>query len=509
LKKLTHIFLLFVSSIAFGQAPDPRDAKEFFNNKNYLMAIPKYERLVQVEPDNIDYNSKLGLCYLFTKVDKTKAIPFLEKANNNPKKSGEIPHYLGVAYTMNFEFDKAKTVFEEYKIKPGKYADEVDLRIQKCDYAKGLMKKPIDVSFENLGPTINSQFSDYYPFVTKDETYIVFTSRRKEGKGRKEFDGYYPADIWITKYNGSKYTEASSAGPINSMFDERVVGLSDDGEQMMVYLDNLNEFGNIYTCTKKSAMEYGRKRNLEPVNSKHLENSASIAGDNSVMFFSSNRPGGFGGQDIWMIRHLPTGGWAAPQNLGPTINTPFDEDFPTISEDRRTLYFASEGHMGMGGFDLFKSIWNPIRNSWTEAVNLGYPINGPDDDMTISVAADQKRAYISAIRKDGLGELDIYRVTFNSVEVNPAFFYYTITSEVGENQESNSDVELVIFKDDEIFGEYRPNPKTGKFTVLLDPGNYTIEVLKDGYTPYSEDIDVSEFQNRKGMVEKSVKLLPE
>ena len=155
-----------------------------------------------------------------------------------------------------------------------------------------------------------------------------------------------------------------------------------------------------------------------------METAACLSHDGTQLFFASDSKEGFGGTDIYMSKKLPNGKWGIPINLGPVINTQYNEDFPSISADGKTFHFCSEGHISMGGFDIFKSSWDEDSSYWQPPVNIGFPINTPDDNMNISFSTTwdtetetlrNKYAYISAVRKDGFGDLDIYRITFNKV----------------------------------------------------------------------------------------------
>ena len=150
----------------------------------------------------------------------------------------------------------------------------------------------------------------------------------------------------------------------------------------------------------------------EPVNSEYNENGVSVNSEGSLMFFSSNRPGGFGGSDIYMSESNNAGHWKRPKNLGPIINTEFEEEGPFIGFDGKSLYFSSQGGRGMGGFDIFRSEYDSLTESWGIPENLGYPINTPDQDVHFSITEVGFRAYYATTRDDGFGNTDVYEITF-------------------------------------------------------------------------------------------------
>lgn len=505
--KIALFLLLTVSVQLFrAQGINPRLGDDLFNAHNYLDAIPEFKKQLKLDPKNEKALVKLARCYLLTNIDKSIAIKYLERANVDGKKNKEILYYLAIAYTHGNQYKKAIDAIKEYQKNPGKHLDEVPDLIKSYELADELMQKPINVTFKNMGQFINSADPDYYPFVTKDEKTLVFTSRREEGKGSKEFDGYYPSDIYVCTFDGIHFTGAKNSGSLNSAYDEQCVGIYDDGSKIFVYIDNFatKEKGNIYEAERKGNIYSRKKKIKEGVNTNHIETSTSISSDGSALVYASNRTGGSGGLDIFMTKKLPSGMWAMPQNLS-SINTPGNEDFPTLSPDGKTLYFCSNGMPGMGGYDLYKSKWDEENMEWAYPENLGFPLNTSYDEKTISFADDEKHAYVTAVREEGFGDLDIYRVTFEEVEVRPALFMIDIKDLTTEAVVENSSI--LIFMDDEDEPRvYKGNKTTGEITMILDPGTYELEIEAPGYELVIKKLVVSEFDADKGMIKKSFKI---
>lgn len=509
-----HIILLagtmFLMGPAFAQ-PDPGIADDFFKKTNYVYAIPEYKTLLKLNRDHPEYNFKLGVCYLRTNIDRAAAVPYLERAYKQAKYPAETPYYLAVAYTHVYKFDQALELFREYRKKaPSKDHPMIDRYIENCQIAKEMMRNPIPITFQNLGPGINSEFPDYYPFTTADEKTIYYTSRRKEGKSSKvEYDGYYASEIFSFTYNGESFTPGKPQANMNSLYDDQVVGLSADGENVFVFSTATENKGALYRCYKKGG-QFKKEMFIQQVNNeKSIETTGFMSPDGNIIFFASNRSGGYGGYDIWLVRKLPNGQWGMPFNCGPEINTPFDEDFPTLSFDGLTLYFSSNGHPGMGGFDLYQSNFDPETGMFSQVKNIGYPLNTPADERTISFAEDGKHAYISASRKDSQGDLDIYRITFEDVEFIQTLFTITIPVPGTSDQLIKDAIITVSNEAGDVLGDYRPNPNTGRFTIILGPGKYEFSVEMTGYKPYSEKVKVNEFTHRLGKIEKIFNLTPE
>ncbi|HYG53246.1 MAG TPA: hypothetical protein VD905_20240 [Flavobacteriales bacterium] len=499
-------FFLLLFSNGFAQIDD-REAEEHYKHNNFLMAIPVYKNLLKLERDHVGYSYKLGLCYLKTNVDKTHAIPYLEKAYKAGKYPHDLPYYLAYAYALDYRFDDALKILEEHKGKAsGKDKDMMAKLAEDCKMAKELIKKPISVSFENLGDKLNTEYPDYYPFVSADETFIAFNSRRKTSKNKLEEDGYYNCDIYTSSFNGSEYTSAVLAQGVNSATDDQVVGISPTGEVVFIFSQAQEIYGALYTVKRNGSILGKKEKFTTSVNDeKSIEISGFMSADGQVVFFASNRAGGYGGYDIWMVRHLPNGTWAIPQNCGPLINTPGDEDFPSISYDGRTIYFSSNGHVGMGGFDIYQVTWNVEGNEFSDCKNLGYPLNTPFDERTISYTEDGKHAYISTARKGGKGDLDIYRVTFDAVEITPAIFNIKLQSGIADKPYLTEGVIIVFNQKNEPIGEYRPNA-AGKFTIALGPGVYDIQVDSPGYKQTRSQLKVNEFTMRMGIIDSEIKL---
>jgi hypothetical protein len=478
---------------------DPRLAYDLFKTTNYVGAITEFKKLLKVDPRDTKALFYLGQCYLNTNIDRAKAIEYLEKAIEYGCKEKDVLYYLAIGYTHTYNYDKSINLLEEYKtLGGGKYTLDIPNLIANFSKAKEIHSNALPVSFENLGDKINSTFPDYYPYVSKDETVLVFTGRRNDGKGNIEFDGYYPSDIFMSKFDGFRFSPAKPVTSVNTIYDESCVGISNDGNTIYMYYDNYtnpSEQGDIYFA-EKSGTSYAKKKKIpEGVNEpKTIETSFSISADGSVMVFASNRLGSNTSLDLFMTRKLPNGKWAMSQPIV-AINTAGNEDFPSFDEDGYTLYFASNGWGGLGGYDLFKTTWDPEENTWSIPENLGYPINTSYDDMVISFAGNKKHAYVSQVLPEGFGDFDIYRITFEDVEVTPALIKLSIVDETSKSV--TSDYTITVYDhNDETVGEYKSNQ--GKtIPIILAPGKYTIEIESANYSLKQEPLKVSEFDHLK------------
>ncbi|MCC6690008.1 MAG: PD40 domain-containing protein [Bacteroidia bacterium] len=490
------ITVIFISTSYAQHKPnskflDPREAQEHFEHKNYQAALRVYKELLKRDPDDAEYNLKAALCYLNTNLDKTQAIQYLEKVVQKDKNNSLALFYLGNAYQYANRFDEAIKSYTAFKEKSSKKdLQQAERAIETCENGKQLIKFPLNVTFENLGKDVNSEYPDYHPFATQNESFMVFTSRRKGGKGSSpEMDGFYASDIYMTTVKNGNWIKASNIGsPVNTPFDEQAVGLSPDGESMTVYIDHIDSLGNIY-ISNYNKEKFQRLKKLNSNVNSGFETSGSISADGEIIFFSSERNGGIGGTDLYMAKKLPSGLWAIPQNLGSVVNTIYNEDFPHFSEDGKTLYFASQGHSSMGGYDIFKSTYNAENNTWTKPENLGYPINTSDNDYTISYTENERSAYISRVREGGMGDLDIWRLRFNESEQR-----YTLISGYVNLVDSTAKREDLLITAINLSSNeqlvFTPLPSTGKYVMALVPGKYTITVEGKNCTAFTETMTI-------------------
>ncbi len=496
---------------------DAKLAEENFKMGNFEGALDEYLILIKKDADNEKYNYRIGVCYLNTDIDKKKASQYFEKIQNKSTEP-ELKYLLGRSYQYALRFDDALGMFEKYK-QDGKGSSEnmkdAAQQVQYCMNAKELMKFPINVFFENLGKNINSEYPDYFPFVPGDESFLIFNSKRPESGGYQNPDGTWGANIYFSKVKDGQYIKAKPMGRVinSSIGDEEAVGLSSSGEYLLLYFDNMEGSGDIYISKADKSRNFKEPILLdEQINSsKGQEIAASITGDGNAIFFASTRPGGLGGSDLYVCRRLPNGNWSPAQNLGEGVNTPLNEDFPNVSPDGSMIFFSSMGHTSMGGYDIFVAKWDEQAKKYSGVKNVGYPINTPEDDMNLRVSTTGKYGYISARKKDGFGDLDIYRVNF--LDIDPD--YTVLTGKVRSSDASKPVDSTHVFisvtdtKTGDEFGNYMPNPNSGKYVIILPPGSFKIATEIPGYMPYSETVQILDKSSFKPQIERNITLTPE
>ncbi len=500
------LFISFSTSIV-GQ--DKKAAKRYFYDlQDFESSVDAYLELLEEEPENVEYNYNLAISYLNSNIDKSLAIPYLEKLEEVEDLDMNVAYYLGRAYALGYQFDKAIEAYTRF-LEIAKPASSLQIsterQIEYCQNAKELMKFPLQVSFENLGREVNSLSDDYFPFIPKDESFIVFNSNRDV------VDEELPrSDILISHVKNGKYTRAEKLPDnINTKTGrEEIVGLNAEGTEAILFFESFTNDGDLYEC-KIKGKEFGVPAKLDRnVNSKYTEIAACISSDNNRLFFASNRPGGYGGIDLYLCQRLPNGKWSEAQNLGPSVNTRYDEDFPNISPDGKILYFSSKGHTSMGGYDIYKSEWNNIKKKFIGAKNVGYPINTPGDDMNFRISDNQKYGYLSALRKEGIGGLDIYRVTFKEVEPDYTAVSGKIIAKDGKKKFSELYIQIVDAETGDVYGDYQPDERTQRYVMILPPGAYTMYVEAEGYEMMEEEIIILDKSSFKSNLYSDIELVP-
>lgn len=498
-----------------------KSAQEHYYNGNFRAAVDEFLILLAKDPTDVDLNFFIGASYLESNIDKEKAIPYLEFAVQQEKFPKEAIYQLGRAYMFAHRFDEAITTFNKYKdISRGDNDNIITggRMIEQCFTAKELVKYPIDATFENLGPNINTAYPEFNPFIPEDESFIVFTAKRPDCLGLQlDFDGYKTSDIFRAREYQGHFRQARNIGSaVNTEWYEEVVGISADGQELLVYIDNFDGYDDIYVSPRKGRffddyLDLGRN-----INSDDIETTASLNTEGDLVFFSREVSSGKNGTDIYMSRRLPNKEWGVPQRLPDIINTPFNESFPHLMADGKTFYFSSEGHTSMGGFDIFISEWDELTNTWSPPRNAGYPINTVDDDFNISLSTTGRYGYVAQFRKDeGYGERDIYRITFNDVDPVYTIVRGSITN-IKDSMLIDPDIDVGSFEmtvtdmnTDKYIGTYRPNMTTSNYVQVLEPGDYCVYVEGELYFDTSAVVEVAGKASQVTEIIKNYTLRPD
>jgi hypothetical protein len=508
-KFILIFFTIFSGLCIISQEKETQDPKNMFlEAESYLLyeeyteALPLYLKLSKLDPANDNMNYKVGLCYLNVPYEKEKSITFLEKAVKNISTEYKINSYketkapldalfyLGNAYRINNQLDKALEIYSDFRKKLDQEIYDVNLvdeQIEAIERAKKYQAKPIYFNYTNLGDLINSRFSETNAVVSGDESTLVYNVKLQ----------FYDALFFSTKVNGKW------SGPINIIPDLGVdadvyaTGLSYNGKELFIYRSDKYD-GNLYVTRFKNGRWTPIVRLNDRINTKFWESHASVSSDGKTLYFTSNRKGGYGGLDIYTATRTDTNtnDWANVTNIGQDINSQYNEETPFISHDGSTLFFSSYGHFNMGGYDIFYS--NLLENGkWSAPLNMGYPLNTTDDDLFYAPVGDGNFAYITRYYPDGYGKTDIYRVETFSGQHPRKFILKGIVSFAGELEDGTSgDLSAYIINkaNKDTVQQFKLSTLKPTFDTKLSAGKYRLMIQGPGFQKTTEDFNIDSNQ---------------
>jgi outer membrane protein OmpA-like peptidoglycan-associated protein/tetratricopeptide (TPR) repeat protein len=410
-----------------------RENSEMLLQENYHQSVIVINKLLESDSENANYNYRKGYALLKYKSDYTEALPHLEKAAKNVKKVYDASseketaapvdayYWLAKGYHLAERIDLAKEFYKKFlesTTKKNALFPWGELGLQQCAVAEREIQAPKNYQLKNVGPAVNTNYPEYAPVISLDGTALYFTSRRlwadsSNARLKDPIINQYWEDIYVSyrDFDGdwqSPYMlEFCSPGQ-----NEATVSVSADERKVFVYNDRTGGGDIYFSQFETGKFDYIEELKIKNLNTKGWEPHLTMTPDGQTVYFVSDREGGYGGRDIYRMVKLPDGSWSLPINLGPEINSEFDEDSPFMAVDNKTLYFASNGRNSMGGFDIFMTVRDEFDN-WTTPMNLGYPLNSTGDDIFYTTTADGFTGYLTSFRIGGQGDKDIYEIKNN------------------------------------------------------------------------------------------------
>ena len=502
------IFLFALPGHAQERKPDKKEiklhkaARKYLQEEEYEEAKNVYLELLNIDSTDVDYNYEAGLAFFNSTIDKDQASFFFDRSLRHFEGPplADLVYYQGRAYQFNGEFDKAIESYKRYRRlsefpSPGFDQPDVERCIRMCHFGLAYFEDTrSSITIQNLGPNVNSPFPDYAPVIKNDESVLIFTSRREGSTGgRLYLDGKFFEDIYVSTYVNDSWTKATNRdttnilmnSEVNTPYHEAAISFSKDELTLFIYREN----GIWKSQFKEDEWQFPSILD-EEINERNTRvPHVFLSDDENTMFVVSDKKGGYGGLDIWLTHRDETGKWAPLQNLGPNINTEYDEDAPFVSADGKKLYFSSKGHTSQGGYDVFKS---DLKNGkWAVPENMGAPINTPGDEIYFITNDEGTAGYYSSSRGGGIGDMDIYRLTLECLGV-PTTEIDGIVLTGGDKQAPIS--ASIIVTDQETgdtAGVYQSDPLTGRYTMNLKPKrSYDLQISAPNYLPHHGSFDI-------------------
>jgi len=481
------------------------EAESFFLFEDYKDALPLYQRILRVESENYNVQSRIGVCYLNDLYQVHKSISYLETASehiNHQYRIGsfreklappETQYYLGRAYHINNRFNEAIESYQRFLNIASE--DEYDLEVVKadikaCQLAKKQYSKPIFFAPKNLGPLVNSSSEDINPVISGDGKVLAFT---------RKLPFYTGVFISVKNEDGTWSPPVNLTGDFGLDGDTYTTGISFFGDEIFVYRSD-NYDGNIYSSKRINNKWSNLKKLNENINTKYWESHASPSPDGQYLIFTSNREGGYGGLDIYRSMRNANGVWGKAVNMGPVVNSPNNEDTPFLGNEGYSLFFSSQGHNTTGGYDVFLSNLQGD-GTWSKPHNMGHPVNTTNDNLfycPLSVDAFGLYAFYDEESTEGM--LDIYEVEIYNEKIPRTFKVYgALTySDLEELSSSRIRAKLIRAGSRKLADEKKISTE-GTFELTGTQGEYILRVEGEGIETYEQEItfDLNEEGNTR------------
>lgn len=510
---LVGIGLLFYCGASLAQKTDADrslflDAEYFLISEEYTDALMAYMQLQKNDPNNGNLNFRIGLCLLNIDGRKTEAISYLENAStrisekyteshlNETNAPPQVLFLLGTAYQINNQFEEANSAFVDYKnylnIKDVYEIDFVDKQIRSIETAKKLMSEPVKLESKVLDDLVPQRAANFNAILSADGNTFIFVYSLK----------FYLAVYMIQKKDSIWTSRINITPQLLSDGDCYPTSITGDGKTL--YLTKTNNFeSDIYVSYFENGMWTPILKLEKPINSNYFESHAGISADGNTLYFTSNRKNGLGGLDIYRSVKNSKGKWDEVVNLGNTINTIYNENTPFILPDNKTLFFSSQGHEGMGGFDTYKSVYQGDDN-WSVPQNLGYPWNTTDDNTFLYPIENGDKALYSGTIDKNEGFASIKELSLTHI-VDPRKTKIELKGNISfqDNAITDNQIQLEIKDDkgrkiDESL--ININSSTGDFSTMIIPGKYTLTALAENYKSKTETVIINEDYNRSDFI---------
>jgi len=515
------IFLGVLPEILFAQktskaVPLCEKAGQAMNVQDFDKAMKYLDQAQAKDPNYPDLYIMKGDIYNF-RLQSDSAMRCYQRAIDLIGEPDPMLYYIaGNEGAKCGAYEYALRTLETFLLRGLQYADvlsDAQKTIANCRFAIEAMKSPHSFELVNLGSGINSEWDEYLAAITADDERIIFTVKRPRDNGTVCAFCLNEEDLYASRNVGGDWQPREPLGaPVKTGYNEGAQCLSPDGNYLLYTMCDA-DYGmgscDLYWA-KRIGERWSRPRNFgAPVNTQSWESQPTMAADGMTVYFASNRPGGFGGMDIWRTTMTAEGEFSIPENLGSAVNTPGDDAAPFIHSDGRTLYFASNGRTGMGGYDLYYTTLQ-ADGSWSEPQNMGYPINSPADEINIFINAAGTMAYISSDKDGGYGGLDLYSfVLDDGLRPNPVTYIKGHVRDAFTGDPLSARIEMIDLHTKQLLTATTSDPQTGGYLACIHTGgNVLLNVSHPDYPFYSENFQVEKSYTELSPFLKDIALQP-
>lgn len=476
-----------------------RKGEKAMGERNFDKVISYAEKAVNADDKFIEAYIMLADAYSFLRNCQLSCTYFEKALSVDPDFSYKLYFFVANEHMRCGNVDKAIDLFEEYFVRAKAKGQEIPPTIRDnyelCLFRRQLIKDSLTIHPQNMGENINSAYSEYLPSLTLDELRIVFTVLRPRDKKTVCDNCIEEEDIYYSEYENGEWLLRTPFDLINTHFNEGGQSISPDGKYLI--FTACERDGGYGSCdlywSKRIGDTWTKPKNFgPPVNTEYWESQPSFSADGKTIIFTSARPGGIGGYDLWYTTMLGEGIFTNPINMGRPINTEADEDYPFFHPNGITLYFSSNGHRGMGGKDIFYSNRNLADNTWSEPVNMGYPINTINDEMSLFVNAAGNKAFFASNRPGGYGGNDLYWFELPE-EIRPRAVTYMKGRifDAADKFPLEALFKVIDLKTGKMVVSSTSDPKTGEFLICIPTNSmYALHVERSNYLFYSETFEL-------------------
>ncbi len=533
MKNISILFAVFVVSLlcadglpaqtSDGLTSNSRRARRAYERAEAAYHLRDHENAIKelknaLERDDEFIEARLLLADIYFQDGKySQSIPHWQTAIAIDSLFFPAAHYyLGTAFLRSGQYRDAQqylhTVIEMNIIRSSMIENSKQMLLV-CDFALDALENPVDFKPVNPGSAINSRHAEYSPALTADEQTLIFTRKKPLYENTSQGYIYYYEDFYVSHYRDGEWLKAENLGPpLNTTGNEGAQTITADGRHL--YFTACNRADGLGSCdiyySRREASGWSKPVNVgPPLNTAAWESQPSISVDGQSIFFASSRPGNIGTTDIWMATRSASGNWNNPENLGPVINTRSNELSPFIHADNQTLYFASDGHLGMGGLDIFYSR-RDAQGNWGEPKNIGYPINTHRDEFALIVGASGQWAWFASDIECGYGDSDLYVFELHpGARPTPVTYMKGFVFDIDTNEPIGAGFELSDVQSGELITASEADPNDGSFMVAIPTGrDLALNVSHPGYLFFSEHFSYADHKTSPDPYLRNIPLKP-